>query len=106
MVDMPPLEDITRLIVERFNPRRIVLFGSRARGQAHEFSDVDLFIEMETDLPPVERDIRVDEIFGLRSWPMDIVVFTPAEVIGEREMTGSLVSVVESEGKVLYERPE
>ncbi|NLG35608.1 MAG: nucleotidyltransferase domain-containing protein, partial [Lentisphaerae bacterium] len=37
---------ITDKIVRRFHPVRIVLFGSRARGDAHPDSDIDLFVEM------------------------------------------------------------
>jgi predicted nucleotidyltransferase len=53
------LEQVTRTIVERFHPKRIVLFGSHARGQAGPDSDLDLFIEMQTTRRPPERAIEV-----------------------------------------------
>ena len=104
MIDSALIDRITRTIVERFNPKRIVLFGSHARGDADPDSDVDLFIEMESDKRPPERDIEVDEVFGLRDWPMDLFVYTPDEVERFRGVIGTLVSTVEAEGKVLYER--
>jgi predicted nucleotidyltransferase len=105
MIDSALIDRVTRTIVERFNPKRIVLFGSHARGDADPESDLDLFIEMESTKKPPERDIEVDEVFGLRDWPMDLFVYTPEEVERFRGVIGTLVSIVEAEGKVLYERP-
>lgn len=105
---MPPeglLEHVTKTIVERFHPKRIVVFGSYARGEARPDSDLDLFIEMETSRRPPERAIEVSALFGLRSWPMDIVVYTPEEVRRLRHVIGTRLSVIEKEGKVLYEQP-
>ena len=98
------LEQITRTIVERFHPRRIILFGSRARGEATSESDLDLFVEMETQARPPERAVEVSSIFGLRPWSLDVLVYTPEEVQRLRKVSGTLVSVIEAEGKVLYER--
>ncbi len=104
MIDSALIERITRTIVERFNPKRIVLFGSHARGDADPDSDLDLFIEMESDKRPPERIMEVSKVFGLRDWPMDLFVYTPEEVERFSGVIGTLVSIVEAEGKVLYER--
>lgn len=98
------LEHVTKTIVERFQPRRIMVFGSHARGEAGPDSDLDLFIEMDTPRRPPERAIEVSEVFGLRTWPMDIVVYTPEEVGRLQRVSGTLLSVIEKEGKVLYEQ--
>ena len=101
----PPIEEIVRKITEAFRPRRIVLFGSRARGDTRPDSDLDLMVEMETDDPPSERVRAIDALFGLRRWAMDLVVYTPQEVEQQRQYRNSLLPVIESEGKVLYEQP-
>jgi len=98
------LEQVTRTIVEHFHPRRIVLFGSYARAEARPDSDLDLFIEMETSHRPPERAIEVSAVFGLRPWPLDLVIYTPEEVRRLRHVPGSLLATIEREGKVLYER--
>ena len=98
------LEQVTRTIVERFHPKRIVLFGSHARGEAGADSDLDLFIEMHTSRRPPERAIEVSAAFGLRPWPLDVVVYTPEEVQRLRGVSGTLLSAIEKEGKVLYEQ--
>jgi predicted nucleotidyltransferase len=99
------LEQVTRTIVERFHPKRIVLFGSHARGDASSDSDLDLFIEMQTSRRPPERAIEVSAAFGLRPWPLDVVVYTPEEVQRLRGVSGTLLAAIEKEGKVLYEQP-
>ena len=106
MTDSELLTDITKKIVEHFHPRRIVLFGSRARGESGAQSDWDIFIEMETAASPPERAVEVSSIFGLRPWSMDLVVYTPAEVERLRGVHGTLLSLIEAEGKPLYERNE
>lgn len=103
MADPKLLKQVTQTIVERFQPRRIILFGSHARGEARPDSDLDLFIEMESSRRPPERAIEVSSVFGLRSWPLDVVVYTPDEVKRLRRVRGTLLSTIEREGTVLYE---
>jgi len=98
------LDQITGTIVERFQPRRIVLFGSRARGNSFTDSDYDLFIEMDTELRPLQRATAVHRLFPRRRWALDAIVFTPDEVRRWRNDIGSLVYTVEREGRTLYER--
>jgi predicted nucleotidyltransferase len=105
MTNTTLLDHITRTIVERFHPRRVVLFGSHARGEAQPDSDLDLFVEMETQARLPERSVEISSVFGLRPWSMDVVVYTPEEVQRLQKVHGTLLSVIEAEGKVLYERP-
>ncbi len=105
MTDPGILEHVTRTIVDRFHPRRILLSGSRARGDAAPDSDLDIFAEMETSASPPERAIQVSSVFGLRPWSLDVVVYTPQEVPQHRPIHGTLLSAIEAEGRVLYERP-
>jgi len=104
MVDAQLLNHITQTIAERFRPRRILLFGSRARGDARSDSDVDLFVEMETEKRPPERFAEITSVFGLRPWSLDVVVYTPEEVARLRGVNGTLLGLIEAEGKLLYER--
>lgn len=99
----PPIQEIVEKIVEAFHPRRIVLFGSRARGEQDAESDVDLLVEMETGLQPLQRRLAVDRLFGLRDWPMDVFVYTPEEVEQTRDTVGTLTYAALREGETVYE---
>ncbi len=100
----PDLAVLTAQIVAHFQPRRVVLFGSRARGDGDAESDLDLFVEMETPRRPPERAADVAALFGLRPWALDVVVYTAAEVERLRGLHGTLLSIIEREGRVLYEQ--
>jgi len=103
-VDEGLLKEIVQEIVIHFHPRRIVLFGSRARGDSRRDSDIDLFIEMDSSDPPHERKLKIRSLFRNRRWGLDLVVYTPAEVLKYRPMRGLLLSTIEAEGKLLYEQ--
>ena len=45
------VKEVARQIVERFDPQRIILFGTNAYGQPGTASDVDLLVIMETPSP-------------------------------------------------------
>lgn len=98
------VEYMTQRIVETFHPRRIVLFGSRARGDAREDSDYDLFVEMESDKRPAQRAIEISSIFGIRLWTLDVFVYTPEEVSRLSGTIGTLLYAIQQEGRVLYEQ--
>ena len=104
-VDDALLQEIVGKIVERFHPRRIVLIGSRARRDHQSDSDVDLFVEMNSDDPPHERKVKIRSLFPRRRWSLDLVVYTPAEVQKYRPLRGLMLSLIEAEGKTLYEQP-
>ena len=104
VIDEALIREVTDRIVQAFHPRRIILFGSQARGDARPDSDMDLFIEMETGLDFYSRIPPIIELFGFRKWSMDVIVNTPAEVAHDKQINGTLANLVEKEGRVLYER--
>lgn len=101
----PVLERVTSTIVSNLDPTRIILFGSRARGDHTENSDYDFLVELDTALKRPYREMEVQRLFRNRNWAMDVFVYTPAEVKANRDDVGTVVHVAEKEGRVLYERP-
>jgi uncharacterized protein len=100
------LEQITRRILEGLRPRRIVLFGSRARGTASPESDYDIMVELETELSGTERDALVTDLFDDAVPTIEAFVYTPEEVDRWRDDVGMIMYDIVREGRVLYSRPD
>lgn len=98
------LADITRQIVERFQPDKVVLFGSYAYGEPHIYSDVDLLVVMDSDEPMAKRMMRVAEVAEVPFLPMDIIVRTPAEIEERLAIGDFFIAEILEKGKVLYQR--
>jgi predicted nucleotidyltransferase len=99
------LQEMVQRIVDRFNPERVILFGSTAYGKLIEDSDVDLLVIMESDKRPIQRIAEVSEVIRPRLVAVDLLVKTPAEVQKRLEIGDSFVAEILKKGKVLYERP-
>lgn len=97
------VQEITTKIVDRFHPRRVIAFGSYARGENNSGSDLDLIVEMETEQPFFQRSAEIESIFALRDWPMDLLVYTPEEYSKQKNVLGTLISLIDPEAKVLYD---
>lgn len=102
-VDENLIQEITQKIVDHFHPNRVILFGSRARGDFRPDSDIDIFVEMEAAGKRLDRRLSISRLFPDQWWPMDILTYTAAEVAARRDSTATLVPVIEREGKVLYD---
>lgn len=98
------LDDVVQRILDVGSPRRIVLFGSRARGDARRNSDLDLLIIEDSELPRYRRPPRyLRALVGV--FPAkDIVVWTPAEVDAWRDVPNAFITSVLRDGRTLYER--
>jgi predicted nucleotidyltransferase len=97
------IEKMARVIVERFHPLKIILFGSHARGGADADSDVDLLIVMPTNGSKREQRLAIRAAVGEFALPKDIVVVTPDEFEAYRDAIGTIVRPAVREGVVLHD---
>ncbi len=104
MITTSALEEIVQRIRDRFDPEKIILFGSYARDEATEQSDVDLLVVADTDLPRRERFPAVRRLLSGYPVGFDIIVKTPKEYRRWRSVVNHIVYFAEKYGKVLYER--
>jgi uncharacterized protein len=92
-------------LVREFQPLQIILFGSRARGDARPDSDVDLLVV----LPEIENhhEMMVAMLQELRDVPMgkDVIPTTPDEIARRGHIVGTILRPALRDGKVLYQRP-
>ena len=104
IVDENVLQEIVRRLVEAVDPDRIILFGSRARGDARPDSDVDLLIVKDTDQPGYRRTIPAYRALSGLGVPKDIIWRTPAEVEDWSRVPTYVTTRALKEGKILYEK--
>ena len=98
------MSDIVRRIVETAQPDKIILFGSRARGDARPDSDFDVLVIKESSEPGYRRDALLYlALVGLNA-QVDVMVYTPEEVADWSAVPQAFVTTALREGKVVYER--
>ena len=100
----PTVDAITDAILTRVRPKRIVLIGSRARGEAEPQSDYDIVIEVDdaTDVHAVERAAK-DSLMSIDRW-IDVIVCTTGEIERWQDDPGMLHWDISREGVLLYPR--
>ena len=114
---VPPLKERKRIpvktnhaiaehIAEKFNPEKIILFGSHACGTPTAWSDVDLLVVMDTPKGELETAVAISESLPTLTFRVDIIACSK-EVIEKRKKLGDWFLIDETEkGKVLYERTD
>jgi len=96
--------DIVSRLVQHFDPEKIILFGSVARGEAGRDSDVDLLVV----LPEVANRRRTGAELRIACQdipvPMDLIPVGREELAEQALLPGSVVGAALREGKAIYER--
>lgn len=104
MIEDTKINDIVSRIALRFNPDKIILFGSYAVGNPNKDSDLDLLIIKDTDLPRHKRSFDIQKLLIGSMIPMDILVYTNQEFEEEQNERYSFLSSAIKTSKILYER--
>lgn len=102
MISIEKIREFSRQIVERFQPDRIILFGSYAYGQPTEDSDVDLLVILPFEELPVQKAITIRQEIKA-SFPVDLIARTPQQVQKRLEMGDFFIQEIIKYGYILYE---
>jgi uncharacterized protein len=100
------IKRMVKRIVKRFNPDKIILFGSHGRGDAGPDSDVDLLLVMPIDGSLLEKRLEIRHALHDIPIPLDIIVTTPEEFAWRKDVVGTIEWPATREGKILYAHPE
>jgi len=85
-----------------FLPKKIILFGSNARGSADSRSDIDLLVITSFSGGRRQLMIKMDRAIASFRKPVDIVIQTAEEYDTNRMIPGTIARYAFLEGKVLY----
>jgi predicted nucleotidyltransferase len=93
-------------VLAYFNPRRMILFGSVARGEGGPDSDIDLLVIVDDDTPPEKVTLRAG-FESRRSYhePVDVILVREATFRRNSRIAGTLSRAATLEGVTVYERP-
>jgi predicted nucleotidyltransferase len=102
-LESTPARRVINRIIRRYRPKKIIVFGSFARGDVHQGSDLDLIIIKNTKQKFLRR---MDAVLDLCDGEIAVepLIYTEAEF---KKMLGEgndFLETVISEGKVVYER--
>jgi predicted nucleotidyltransferase len=102
MITQFQIQQVSDEIARRFQPERIILFGSYAYGTPTEDSDVDLLVVMPFEGKGVRKSIEIEgEVH--QGFPMDLIAITPERLKERLDMQDFFLREVMTMGKVLYE---
>ncbi|MEA2012033.1 MAG: nucleotidyltransferase domain-containing protein [Verrucomicrobiota bacterium] len=104
MLTKKQIQHMADIIVEKFHPEKIILFGSYARGDATEDSDVDFIVIKDT-----YNDVREEAVNIMNEmWDVpvatDIFVRTKEQFAQEKKYFWSVFAIADKEGEILYEQ--
>ncbi len=102
MVTTEKLEAAVRLLSEAARPARIILFGSYARGDARDDSDLDLLVIEPKVEDRAKEMVRLRRLLRPLRVPADILVYSSEEVARWGDQPGSALYWALREGKVVH----
>jgi predicted nucleotidyltransferase len=97
------LEEIVRRLIRTWQPERIYLFGSRARGEGGQDSDYDIMVVVTASEEPAHRRAqRAHSLLWDLGTAADILVWTREAFDSRVHLRASLPATIVREGKLLY----
>ncbi len=101
-VNQETVQAMVDRIVQKFNPQKVILFGSYARGNPTKDSDVDLLVIMDYKGQRIDLLRKIRKSLHDIHASKDVVVRTPEEVEKYGKYIGTILHPALKEGKVLY----
>ena len=102
-IEDPVLEEIVRRLVNAYDPERVYVFGSTARGDTGPHSDYDILVVVADETPPARRRSRLAyEALRGTGAAADVLVCTKSYFDRRRHLKASLPGSVLREGKLVH----
>ena len=97
-------EAVRRVVAAAHEPLQVILFGSYARGEATESSDLDLLVVERVTPDTGEEMMRLQDAIGALDVGVDLLLYSLADFEKRRNWCSTPVYWAAREGKVLYDR--
>lgn len=96
------LDELVARVVNTVHPRRIVLFGSAARGQMGPHSDIDVLVIMPDGVHRRDTTRQIRRALHDLGHPKDIVVATEEDLRLYADEPSLVISAAIHEGREIY----
>ena len=97
------IKRLTELLIEAAKPQRIIMFGSQARGEAGEASDLDVMVVEEGVADRAAEMVRLNRLLRPLGIPVDLLVVSSEKFNYWCDTPGNVYFEAATDGKVLYE---
>ena len=97
------IKRLTELLVEAARPKRIIMFGSQARGEAGEDSDLDIMVVEEGVSDRAGEMVRLNRLLRSLDVPVDLLVVSAEKFNYWCDTPGNVYFEAATEGEVLCE---
>ena len=98
-----PIQRLTKLLVQAAKPKCVILFGSHARGEATEDSDLDVMVVEENVTDRIGEMVRLNRLLRPLDLAVDLLVVSAEKFDYWSETPGNVYFEAATEGRVLYE---
>ena len=102
-IDTDAIKRLTDLLVKAARPKRIIMFGSQARGEAGEASDLDVMVVEEGVLDRAAEMVRLNRLLRSLDIAVDLLVVSAEKFDYWCETPGNVYFEAATEGQILYE---
>jgi predicted nucleotidyltransferase len=104
MLSQEEIEEIVSKIVATYGPDKILVFGSYAKGNPTDRSDLDLLVIKDSELPQQLRGQNVRRLFYGSPVPIELQFYSTEEIEDQTRQQFSFLSRIVKSGKELYSR--
>ena len=103
MISEQTIQQAVARLVAAANPSKVILFGSYARGDATEDSDLDLMVIEPEEVNQFDEMVRLRNVMGDMQVGVDLLVYSDREAFRRSQVPGTLLYWAFKEGRVMYD---
>jgi uncharacterized protein len=101
-ISFDQIQEFSQEVVDKFQPDKIILFGSYAYGEPNQDSDVDMLVILPFDGRSVQKAIEIRLAINYH-FPLDLLARTPQQIQQRLEMGDFFIREILQKGRTLHE---